>query len=144
MDRFAGFTRRLRALAWVLVLAGLAGGCATTPSRLDGREWRLIAWSISSQRATDFPITARFAEGAVSGRSAVNTYRGSVVPGPGDSIAFGPMATTRMAGPEPAMRAEGNYLQLLASAKAYRVNGNRLTLYGSGRNELLVFEAVPD
>jgi heat shock protein HslJ len=74
----------------------------------------------------------------------VNTYRGSVVPGPGGSIAFGPMATTRMAGPEPAMRAEGNYLQLLASAKAYRVNGNRLTLYGSGRNELLVFEAVPD
>ena len=134
----AGSLRKTLILLVVLAIAILAG-CATTQARLDGPEWRLSAWSVSSVRSSDFTITARCAAGAVMGRSGVNTYRGSAVIGPGSSIAFGPMATTRMAGPEPAMRAEGIYLDLLARVGSYRVDERGLTLFDAKGNELLVF-----
>jgi heat shock protein HslJ len=47
-----------------------------------------------------------------------------------------------MAGPEPAMRAEGAYLTLLGQARAYRVEAGRLTLFDAGGNESLLFEAA--
>jgi heat shock protein HslJ len=46
-----------------------------------------------------------------------------------------------MAGPEPAMRAEGAYLTLLGQARSYRVEADRLTLFDAGGNESLFFEA---
>ena len=131
--------RSLRAWLVLMAVAFLAG-CATTTARLEGSEWRLTAWSVSSLRSTDFPITARFADGGISGRSAVNTYRGSATLGPGSSISFGPLATTRMAGPEPAMRAEGVYLDLLSRVASYRIDDDRLTLFDAKGNELLVFD----
>jgi heat shock protein HslJ len=136
-------TRTCRLFLVLLAVAGLGllAACATTPpARLEGSDWRLSAWTLSSLRATDFAITARFADGGVSGRSGVNTYRGAATVGPGDAISFGPMATTRMAGPEPAMRAEGAYLELLAAAKSYRIDGDRLVLFDAAGNESLVFE----
>lgn len=135
-------TRLRLTLAAILVLLA---GCASTPApRLDEHAWRLTAWSVSSLPATEFEITARFADGGVSGRSAVNTYRGPVTLGPGNALAFGPMATTKMAGPEPAMRAEGIYLRLLADAASYSIDGDRLTLRDAGGNERLVFEPLAD
>jgi heat shock protein HslJ len=137
-------------LATVLLLAALfaIGSCATTtptaPPRLDDTSWRLAAWSISSMKSTDFEITARFGDGGVAGRSAVNTYRANVVLGPGNALAIGPIATTKMAGPEPAMRAEHAYLKLLADARSYRIDGNRLTLFDAGGNERLAFDAVAE
>ena len=47
-----------------------------------------------------------------------------------------------MAGPEPAMRAESGYLQLLGQARAYERSDGRLTLYDAGGNELLGFAAA--
>ena len=113
-------------------------------SPLEAHGWRLSAWSVSSLRASDFEITARFADGGVSGRSAVNTYTGAATIGPGNALAFGPMATTRMAGPEPAMRAEGIYLRLLGDARSWSIDDARLTLRDAGGNERLVFVAAPD
>jgi len=127
---------RLGAVAATLLLAA----CASTSSpRLDAHAWRLTAWSVSSLAATDFAITARFADGGVTGRSAVNTYRGTATIGPGNAIAFGPMITTRMAGPEPAMRAESAYLALLASATSYALDDGRLTLADAGGNVVLEY-----
>ena len=139
------------ALSAVLVLVA---ACATTPTStpmttpapdpLDGHAWQLRAWSISSLNASDFAITARFADGRVSGRSGVNTYSGSYAPGPGSSLSFGPMALTRMAGPEPAMRAENAYQALLADIRAYRMEADRLVLLDGAGNERLVFSASGD
>ena len=72
----------------------------------------------------------------------MNTYRGTAAIGPGNALAFGPMITTRMAGPEDARRAEAHYLALLARATSYRIADGRLTL-SDGASELLVFESVP-
>src|SRR5687767_10404432 len=127
-----------------IALAMLLGGCASTPPRPEGIDWRLTAWSISSQRASEHAITARFADGGVAGRSAVNTYRGSATFGEGNTLVIGPIATTRMAGPEPAMRAEGNYLELLGRVGAYRLEDGRLTLLDAKGNELLVYAAEGD
>ena len=117
-----------------------ASGCASTGKSLDGTQWRLTGWSLSSQRPSDFAISAGFAGGKISGRSAVNSYGGSYTVGPGAAFSTGPLASTRMAGPEPAMRAESGFMQLLGQAKAYELGDGRLTLYDVGGNELLSFE----
>ena len=129
----------------LVAIALLLSACATTPApRLENQDWQLIAWSLSSERASDFTITARFADGGVSGRSAVNTYRATVALGPGNALAVGPMAMTRMAGPEPALRAEKAYLELLGDARSWQVADGRLRLLDAGGNESLVFAATAD
>ena len=137
--------RSILRMSALLALGALLAACATMPvPRLDGTTWRLSAWSVASLRADEFEITARFADGRVSGRSAVNTYTGAATIGPGNAIAFGPMASTRMAGPEPAMRAEGIYLRLLGDARSWSIDDARLTLRDAGGNDRLVFMAAPD
>jgi heat shock protein HslJ len=49
---------------------------------------------------------------------------------------------TEMAGPEPAMRAESAYQQLLAQVGSYKVADGSLTLYDKGGNESLVFQST--
>jgi heat shock protein HslJ len=123
----------------------LVSACATAPmtapapARLDEHGWRLQGWSISSLDSSDFLITAQFADGRVSGRSGVNTYSGTYTLGPGSSLTFGPMALTRMAGPEPAMRAENLFHRMLADTRSYRFDAGRLVLLDDGGNERLIF-----
>jgi heat shock protein HslJ len=136
---FSSSRSALAAIALLLV------GCATAPApRLEGQEWQLIAWSLSSERASDFTITARFADGGVSGRSAVNNYRAPVTLGPDHTLAVGPMAMTRMAGPEPALRAEKAYLELLGDARSWQIEDGRLRMLDAGGNESLVFASTAD
>ena len=117
-------------------------GCARGQHELDGTQWRLTEWTLSSLSAGDFDITARFADGQVSGRSGVNTYGGPYEADAGGAFSVGPLASTEMAGPEPAMRAEGAYLMLLGQAQSYRMDSGRLTLFDAGGNVSLVFEAT--
>ncbi len=139
----------------VTVLFGLCilalAGCGQAGGPLDGTSWRLVGWTLSSLHPLDFTITARFAEGRISGSAGVNSYGGPYKTGPGpltggsgagDAFAAGPLAVTAMAGPEPAMRAEKAYLTLLGQARSFQVTGGRLTLYDQGGNESLLFEAV--
>ncbi len=130
--------------ATLLMAVSLVGGaaCASAGTSLDGTQWRLTGWSLSSQRPSEFAISAKFADGKISGRGGVNSYGGSYTVGPGDAFATGPLASTRMAGPEPAMRAESGFMQLLGQAKSYKRSDVRLTLYDAGGNELLSFEAA--
>jgi heat shock protein HslJ len=125
-------------IAWPLGLTG----CSGDDHAIGGRQWRLDAWTLSSLLATDFTITATFADGEVSGRSGVNHYRGPVTLGPDHSVTFGRLSSTRMSGPEPAMRAERAYLALLAGVRAYRIAEGRLTLLDKGGNESLIFAMV--
>jgi heat shock protein HslJ len=106
---------------------------------LQGTQWKLTGWSVSSLNPADFTITATFADGRISGRSGVNQYSGPCKIGPGRAFSVGPLVSTLMAGPEPAMRAESAYLMLLSEAKSYALSGGRLTLYDAGGNESLIF-----
>ena len=125
----------------LLAAAGCGGSGSDTPT-LVGTAWRLSGWSLSSLDPNDFTITAAFADGKISGKSAVNTYGGPYTEGPGDAFSVGDLASTMMAGPEPDMRAETAYLTLLAQAKSYKLDGGGLTLFDENGNESLIFAAV--
>ena len=136
--------RSARTLAAVLLLAvafSVLGGCSRVAGPLDGTRWRLTEWTLSSLDPVDFTITAEFADGKISGSSGVNTYRGPYRVGPSSAFSAGPLASTEMAGSEPAMRAEQAYLTLLGQVGSYKVADGRLTLYDAGGNESLLYEA---
>lgn len=116
-------------------------GCSQSVGSLGGAEWKLDSWTLSSLSASDFAITAKFQDGRISGHSAVNSYSGPYELGSGRTLSVGPLLSTQMAGSEPAMRAEGAYLQLLSQAKSYKAGDGKLTLYDSGGNESLIFQA---
>jgi heat shock protein HslJ len=132
-------------LVCVLLIASAMIGlsaCSADNATLDGTQWRLSEWSVSSLNPTDFEITASFADGRISGKSGVNSYGGEYTLGPGDGFSPGALVSTLMAGPEPAMRAEQAYTALLSAARSYMLAGSRLTLYDEGGNESLIYEAV--
>ena len=135
----------------VLALTALAGcSCGGGSSddgspaavSLDGTNWLLDGWSVSSLDPAHLTITADFIEGHISGNSGVNGYSGPYTVGPGDAFSTGPLASTMMAGPEPAMRAESAYAKLLSEAVSYLVTPETLLLYDAGGNELLVFDSA--
>jgi heat shock protein HslJ len=128
------------ALSLALLAAAGCGGSGSEPATLDGTDWTLTEWTLSSLDPNDFTITAAFADGKISGKSAVNTYGGPYTEGPGNAFSVGELASTMMAGPEPEMRAEKAYLTLLSQAKSYELKGGGLTLFDENGNESLMFE----
>jgi heat shock protein HslJ len=140
--------RRTRAhpsktLAAVVLLVSLVAlvACSTPRSPLDGTHWRLTEWTVSSLNPADFTITAAFADGQISGNSAVNTYSGPYTLGPDATFSAGPFVGTMMAGSGSAMRAETAYLTLLGQAASYEMVDGKLTLFDKGGNESLGFAA---
>ena len=130
-------SKTLAAVLLIAVSLIALAGCL-----LDGTQWRLTEWTLSSLSPADFTITAQFADGQISGKGGVNTYGGPYKLGPGAAFSAGPLASTQMAGPEPAMRAESAYMTLLGQAKSFKVADGKLTLYDKGGNQSLIFEAA--
>ena len=127
----------------LVALAVLAAGCGSgseTPE-LDGTSWRLTGWSVSAQDPNDFTITAEFKDGSIAGSAAVNQYNGPYTVGPDDAFSAGPLASTKMAGPEADMQAEAAYLELLGAAKSVALDDTTLTLFDADGNESLVYTA---
>jgi heat shock protein HslJ len=134
-------TRTTKTLALVILTlaAGLVlAGCATGGS-LDGTSWRLSSWTVSSIDPAQVTITAKFAGGQMSGSGGVNTYSGPYKTGPGNAFAAGPLASTLMAGADPAQRAETAFFTMLGQAASYKVEDRTLTLFDEGGNPSLIF-----
>jgi heat shock protein HslJ len=129
----------LLTLAVTLLAVAGCGGSGADVATLDGTAWSLSGWTLSSLDPADFTITAQFADGKISGKSAVNNYSGPYTEGPGDAFSVGQLVSSMMAGPEPDMRAEQAYLTLLAQAASYKVDGGKLTLFDANGNESLTF-----
>jgi putative lipoprotein len=66
-------------------------------------------------------------DGAVTGSGGCNRYRGRATLGEG-TIAFSPLAATRMACPGPAMAQEQRFFAALAAARAFRIADGALLL----------------
>lgn len=109
---------------------------------LDGTRYKLIGWSETAQSPAGFEITASFSAGKISGHSAVNTYGGTYTAGPSNAFSVGQLASTEMAGPEPAMKAESTYLKLLAAAKSYREARGQLTLFDASGKASLIYRML--
>jgi heat shock protein HslJ len=114
--------------------------CSSGRRELDGTMWKLSGWTLSSLNPADFTITATFTDGTISGSSAVNSYSGSYTAGSDGAFAVGHIATTQMAGPAPAMRAEHSYVTLLQQARSYSRTGRTLKLFDAHGNESLIFD----
>jgi heat shock protein HslJ len=98
--------RPFKGVAGLLVVAvviGALSGCGRGQAALDGTQWQLMEWTLSSLDAQEFDITAEFADGTISGHSGVNSYGGPYASGPGRAFSVGQIVSTEMAGPEPAM-----------------------------------------
>jgi heat shock protein HslJ len=135
--------KKLTAVFFISVLLPALTGCkVATTSEVEGTQWKLVGWTISSIFPADVTITVEFEDGQITGNSGVNTYGGPCRLGPADAFTAGPIMATEMAGSETAMRAEAAYLTLLGQAGFYSVADGRLTLYDEDENELLIFEAT--
>ena len=66
-------------------------------------------------------------EAHVSGSGGVNRIMGTFALNESE-LRFGPLATTMMAGPEPAMRRERTFLDALGRVTSYSLDGRTLTL----------------
>lgn len=133
-------SKALVAVVLVAVGFGAQTGCSSDAGgSLDGTNWKLTGWTLNSLNPADFTITAGFAAGKISGNSGVNSYSGPYAAGSDGSFSIGPLASTAMGGPEPAMRAESAYVTLLGQAASYKVSGSVLTLYDANGNESLIF-----
>jgi heat shock protein HslJ len=66
-------------------------------------------------------------ESRVTGSGGVNRLTGTFALSE-DELRFGPLATTRMAGPEEAMQREQAFLAALACVTSYELDGRTLTL----------------
>lgn len=108
---------------------------------LNGTTWRLVGWSASSLDPADFNITAAFADGQISGRSAVNSYGGPCSVSPSGAFSIGALTMTEMAGDENSMRAESLYHNLLAQARRHRIVQNQLVLANADGQDLLIFDS---
>jgi heat shock protein HslJ len=83
--------------------------------------------------------TLRFEADRVHGSSPCNTYMGTFELD-GDSISFGPLASTMMACQDDLMTAERVYLTSLAAVDTVTLEDGTVTLFGDGVS--LVFDAV--
>jgi heat shock protein HslJ len=129
----------------LLLLTTVASGCEdlgpSAGGALAGSRWRLAEWSVSSLQPSDFTITATFDDSGIVGTSAVNIYRGTYS-GSNGRLSIRDISSTEIAGPEPAMRAERIYVQLLRDARNFDRSAESLVLKGEGGNELLRFTPV--
>jgi heat shock protein HslJ len=99
--------------------------------RLEGTRWTLVelgelrAEPSESGRDPHLLLDAR--ERRLSGSGGCNRLLGSYELD-GNRLTFGPVATTMMACPEPLMRRERAFLQVLEATTAWRIDGETLEL----------------
>lgn len=83
------------------------------------------------------PTVVTFAQDGKFNGKVVNYLMGSYTLGKDNSITFSPIASTMMMGPQEAMEAEQNFLQILPKVKSYKMQGNYLVLVTDNGGELL-------
>jgi heat shock protein HslJ len=130
-----------------MVCAFACSGCNSQDARtalvlsLRETKWQLTASSDAALDPAKFAVTADFGEMDISGRSAVNRYGCPYSVGSDGALTVGALKSTRMAGPEDAMRAEAAYFDLLGKARRCSVNGSNLILLDGSNQQILTFTA---
>lgn len=149
----------LIAVVGLLGLAALAGCTAATPDattgavnvKQDPTMLESVNWVATDIRdasgslapvVADSKVTAMFKGGEVTGDSSVNRYIAKYTTSTDDAIKFTPGASTQMAGPEPLMTQEANYLAALADTRTYRVSAEKLELFDETGKPLVTFAAT--
>lgn len=94
--------------------------------------WRLTHSTIDGEPLDlhGAEVTIAFDEGVVAGKAPVNRFHGSTE-GAGSDLSFGPLATTRMAGPPALMDAEAQFFAALERVTEKDESGQLLVLRGA-------------
>ena len=116
---------------------GAATGDSEQPPTMTG-EWKLVKIG-ESETPTSVTATLNVtAEGKVSGSTGVNSYSGQLAK---EKKLFGPLISTRRAGPREAMEVESALTKAMSEATRFEVRNKQLTIY-AGETPRLVFERV--
>lgn len=152
--------KRLASTLAVLIAVGFLSACADytttgepqddqgqpvveeTAPTLAGTSWQLQAAEGGAVAdASGSPITLTFDESTLSGQAAVNTYHAEYHAEEGGALEIGPIASTKMAGSEEAMKAETAYFAALAEVDGFSMDAAELHLTSHGTTTL-AFEAA--
>jgi heat shock protein HslJ len=104
---------------------------------LEATSWALTESSLSSQDLTTLGITADFFAEQMSGQAPVNNYFTDYTV-EGESIEFGEIGQTMMAGEPAMMEAESAYFELLGTVTTFELTGDTLVLK-AGEEEVLTY-----
>ena len=119
-------------------------GSAGTPTlaTLAGVTWTLVSLGGEPVPQGTRSPTIAFDGARVAGLGGCNRYTGQVQETAPGTVAIGPIASTKMACPPPAMDVESRFFAILAQATQYRLAGPRLVLSGPA-GELAFERATP-
>lgn len=123
-----------------LTLAGCTQAAAPDPAKLEG-SWKLESFGGPTELVpADATVTTdmTLAAGNANGNGGVNTFSGTYET-PGDNaLTFGPIASTKMAGPEAAMAQETKFFAALEKTEHFEFDGDKLVLSDAGNDTLVV------
>lgn len=121
-------------LMFLLMMVGCTSTGVTKTEKLVGKQYALV------QQVKDYQITLNFAEDNVFGFAGVNHYFGKYQL-EGNKIVIGEAGSTKMAGPEDAMKAEDEFLSKLGRVETYEVTEKGLVLT-TNKGEKLEFVLI--
>ncbi len=143
MDQESAYLKSLRTAASYkiegdrLTISDAQGATVLTfqvekPGPLIGGTWLMTAYNNGKggfqSAMADIKVTAVFDEkGKLTGNGGCNTYSAPYTVD-GNKIRIGPVASTRMACPQPVMDQEAAYLKALESAVTYKIDGDKLSM----------------
>lgn len=109
---------------------------------LDATSWALTGASLSAQDLGTMGITADFFAEQMSGQGPVNSYFTDYTV-EGESIDFGEVGSTRMAGAPAMMEAETAYFELLGTVTSFELSADELVLKADSQEVLTYAAADP-
>ena len=113
------------------------------PVSLVGTEWLLADLAGTAVIANSKASLAFLEDGRAAGNGSCNRFTGSVTI-TGDTLKFGPLASTRMACMDGGVSAqEDAYLKALGAANRYEVSNGDLLIYATGYDKPLRFTRAP-
>lgn len=133
-------------LGTALALAGCASGAGsanTDPAAVEG-SWQLEAFGGTTDLQPADPAvttTMDLKGGQASGNGGVNSFSGAYETPQAGALEFGPTMSTKMAGPEAAMKQEDQFFKALANTKHFEIKDGKLVLSDTGNNTLAVLVA---
>ncbi len=133
---------------WItcLVALSLLAGCAQAGSNTGGGDVTGKVWLLESLKG-QAPVAGTFisaefsTDGRISGSGGCNRYNGQYTVSGSTIQIKQPLASTMMACEQPVMDQETAYFAMLGEAQSFAVEGEQLTLKGSGGTVLAVFKA---
>ncbi|WP_346865818.1 META domain-containing protein [Methanocalculus sp. MSAO_Arc2] len=119
----------------------LTAGCLTGSTGLPGTSWTLIAYAGDDGemvRADAYATLIFSGDGTVRGTAGCNSYSADYRVGRDQITISSPASTLMYCTDEGVMEQEARFLYLLSQVRSFEIDGDILTMYGSGGKELLV------